>query len=374
MQRIAPCITCLDPIRVIAMALTAVAFATDACFGQSIPTKEHIRSHVEAVFGAIETIEVRYSRPAAGDRGHEVVAELAFLGGHHMVVDGGHAWIGADWRQFYGRSRSYVVGDSFEVDWPNKLAWERIPIERGVRVERFEVQSWPRASGYWPDDASLPEPVAFGVPVGLRTALRTSEYQVRDRFQDWEGTPCVVLANACKDQIWLDPQRGFAMRGRRVTREDLPALEVSVKELSEVSPGFYLPDRYSLIVHCDGEGVPYETPVETHTKVLHTKVNCLRADDYRLRMRPGAIQFDRWNAQNYRQTEPGGIEFLFAEAGKERALCMTGTGSKSEAGAGWLAIGGLCGGSLLAAWLIPWFLASRRSRDIREASPMGERA
>lgn len=347
----------------LAILAAILAMAHGDAAAQAVASKDEVLAHVEAAFDAIDSIEVHYSRPGRDGGGHEIVAQLAFLGGLHMMVDGGHGVPGAPWQDSYARSRSYVVGDVFEVEWPNKLAWERIPLEHGVRIQRFEAQAWIKASGYWPDGARIAEPAAYGVPFGLRTALRNDDYHIEPECERRHGVTCVVLTDGRRDRLWLDPERGYAICGRRIEQDDRPALELRVHEFELTAIGVHLPVAFEVQVFRDADGRAYDPPVVTTTTVHATRVNDLDPTDYCLTPRPGALRFDRWNADGFEQTVPGGLHFLHREARRQRAAMH----APQPAASGWLPLGWPQFGAALAilmalAWLLPGWLVRERGR------------
>ncbi|MCB9871148.1 MAG: hypothetical protein H6837_14920 [Planctomycetes bacterium] len=343
----------MQPIRASALAL--LMFAANV-LGQG-PTREQIRAAVESGTAAVQSLRVNFRRAAHGPSGHYVHGELSFLGSDQMLLDSGHGWSTRSWKAFYARSRSYLRGRRIQVEWPNKLAFEEKQLAEGEQIERFAVQSWFRASGYWPRRCGIPEPRFFGTSTGLITALRDRDYVVRPGRDAAHGAQCVVLEKAGVDRIWLDPDKGFALRRRHWLQGGVLAMEVEVPQLRSVGP-LFLPANYTVRVLRSATGTEMSTATRIDATVLDYRLNDLGPDELRYTAPPGMFRFDRVHPENAKQIVPGGLRLLLDEAERQRHVHAA---EHRTRGLSFGLLAALIAALWAASWLLPTWLQRRRA-------------
>jgi hypothetical protein len=206
----------------------------------------------------------------------------------------------------------YYTGQELNVFYPNGAYYEvskrnaSRPYAWPERAEFFLV-----CLGWWPpEDSSTPpgDPGFF-----LHEALQRPNYKVLRLQQLVDGVWCHVVECPGKDQIWLDPAAGFAMRHRKCFSGDPPILTqlIRARDFREIEAGVWLPFSFERVAYdtsrCDESGAPV---VEAAARCFLVKAesNNVRDEDFHFSPPAGSLVQNRDTGEMWQI--PGGLEVL----------------------------------------------------------------
>jgi hypothetical protein len=167
--------------------------------------------------------------------------------------------------------------------------WMRRP--RSVKV--IDYQIWPAASeANWFQVSAyqsavglhVPDPTAMAMARKVQAMFQVAEwvkdhsYQLEDKTEVVDGSTCVILRGSLNsllqpalllgnltDRIWLDRDRGLALRRREFSRDGRIGMRWENSELRELAPGLWLPG------HCRHEIFAEDAPPEWKGKPVMTE-------------------------------------------------------------------------------------------------------
>lgn len=292
-------------------ACGAVSLSADLASQQV--TRESLCAAVTERHAAVQSLRAVYRRPRPHDflRNPYVRAELVVVGKDRFLLDFSHGSDTQNWELDYSRHRSFIWNDEYLVEWPGLLAYETRKLGKDEELERFTVQSWFRATGWWPVGSVRPAPKYRGSPLSLVAALANAKYRLVEKPEELDGVKCWVVENPGVDRIWLDPARGWTVLRRQFSDRKLGGLvlDVRIREVREVAAGIWMPTRYSQRYYEKG---PRGPGMDVETTVDSIEVNSVAPAAVEFVRKPGLFLMDRARREHWKQEIPGGTDHIVA--------------------------------------------------------------
>jgi hypothetical protein len=243
--------------------------------------------------------------------------ELAFGEPSSYLMDFSHGTDDLDWQRDPTRTRAYVLGRRYVIEWPNARYFEEQRLVTGQELSRhFSNNPFIVATGWWPPQSAWPVPhLRPDVPFGLVDVARSDTYSLSDREDFVDGRWCHVLESPGHDRIWLDCRQGFVVARRELLDPSSGASSAvyHLEDYRQVAEGAWLPARIRAIRY-----QPHSRHADEHDIIgrsvglaseLHA--NDLTHDSVSFDPLPGTLQMYREKLDCV-QVRPGGLDYLDA--------------------------------------------------------------
>jgi len=243
----------------------------------------------------------------------QITAKSPSLAKRHFA----RGYQGVDWPDDVLQQNSYLLGGRRYEEYPLQRMYtyrqcgESAGLSATVREEPFY-----ELSGLWPfPEQYLPRgPGRAGV---LRDIALCEDYlHVRDYQEEVGSRWCHVLEKRGGDCLWLDVERGACLLAREIFNPSGRRLAQRI-ELSghrELSPGIWMPSRITSVqydVHAPTEELSQRKVADSEIEIVTMSVNDV--DDAAFELHPAAGSLSRSlddPASEFKQTEPGGLDYL----------------------------------------------------------------
>ncbi len=320
------------------IALVLVAGSTVTGYAvASASTRADVAAAVDANWGAVKTLGVRYRAWRTGPTG-----ESGHIAGT-LVVDGNRRFA-TMWHEGFGSEEAdpfAVVQILSDSEWNvYRPYWRYYEVSKAFRGPRFTAKIkghvFCEANAWWPsEDSERPLKAKGRDSFFLSDVLRDPDYEVAGDAE-LDGVQCTIVENPGKDRLWVDANRGVLVH--RETFEDgseEPGASYSLSRFREVCPGLWLPFRILRHHRLAKYSVVHE--------VQSYQVNGDFSELFEFVPPPGSYVHNRDDDTRFQI--PGGLDFLdrLIERGRQRIDMQ----DRVELSAGWLASS--CGGVAILA-------------------------
>src|SRR6185503_4163242 len=218
------------------------------------PRREVVEGELVKSIGRIHRIEcltvLNDEEASTGNEKQWVRHRLAIAGPERFLLETWHATTRVPWEEDYDHVRSIILEKAYVVDKPMKRVFLKRSLRAGELPERFAIQPFFAASGWWPEESSMPCPVIPGSKTSLLDLIRDPKYTVLQKEEEVFDSSCVVVDCPGLERLWLDPNKGMAVR-RRTWMDPGSSnerLSLEVEDLVSVAPGLWLPLKCRIFV------------------------------------------------------------------------------------------------------------------------------
>jgi hypothetical protein len=166
--------------------------------------------------------------------------------------------------------------------------------------------------GWWPPEDTTRPPQGQH-PFYLHQALDEPGYVVLPFQEEHGGALCHVVERPGVDRLWIDPEIGFALRGRLLFTGQSPRLvtRYELSDFRQAGPGIWVPWRLQRVAYKGVAQQGGEGPQVQHDdlcSVVRVQVNDVPEELFRFTPLPGTLIQDR--DANKTWQVPGGLSFL----------------------------------------------------------------
>lgn len=320
----------------IALALAAcVLDASRSTSGAMAPrarlTAEQLRAGLFQFHTSLRSIHVSYRMPydpayhPHQPSGAYVQRALAMRDSLLFKINA-HGHDGMDWRDDPILARNIVSGRRYRTEWTNSRTYEERTLgEDEPLPEKFREDFFILATAWWPPDSPWSPPRAAGRPFAMHEVANSNEHcVVRPALEQVDGHWCHVLEHPGHDSLWIDDERPCIIMARELREPKSNALieKYVLGGHREVAQRIWLPTWWDRVQY-DFRAATAERRERvvgrTRATVVDMNVNDVDEELFAFHWQPGDAVSNRFTGE-WRQTEPGGLEFLDARAASLRRL------------------------------------------------------
>jgi hypothetical protein len=242
------------------------------------PTLEDITEAYRRHYQAVKTLKVVYERAGSPLIDKEVLNKHGIRQQRPSI----RTIVTAENKLYYHSAYTLPATESRGEKKREKVQWYDgsrliVKIASTPRIRAYSIRDTRYEREYWSSSGRYHEHVLFatlmpGLPNDNERAKRHripelfsgAAFSVSDSPEKVNGVDCVVVEATGHDKLWLDPDRGFALRRRELWREDTLWNVTECDDLAEVAPGVWMPK--TVIITSFGLPEPFELPAEYEGK------------------------------------------------------------------------------------------------------------
>lgn len=217
----------------VALAPGKASAVTDVENQAAEAKKKAIRDAVLRSHNGVESLDVSYrvfNRADTPDRPVWYASTRAAIKGSRRFLEAVHFSDSQPPELDLNHGWTYFTGDEYSVFYVNGRYYEtskrnaKLHFAWKLRAERYIMMS-----GWWPNADDRPPPDLLSVPfTPLRYVVADDGYRLAATTELIHGCACLVLEKAGHDKVWLDVEKGYAVRRRERCNPDTGTLVARV--------------------------------------------------------------------------------------------------------------------------------------------------